>query len=67
MCVLSSAHTKKSLETYRMHLVTLIIQSNTIHSFARSNGSKYCYVSLTIQLNICHLFTHSQMVKQFYF
>ena len=23
------------------------------------NGSKYCYVSLTIQLNINHLFPHS--------
>ena len=25
------------------------------------NNSKYCYVSLTIQLNISHLFTHNQM------
>ena len=31
------------------------------------NGSKYCYVSLTIQLSISHLFTHSWMIKQFYF
>ena len=31
------------------------------------NGSKYCYVKLTIQLNICHLFTHCSMVKEFYF
>ena len=23
------------------------------------NGSKYCYVSLIVQLNINHLFTHS--------
>ena len=29
------------------------------------NGSKYCYVS--VQLNINHLFTHSLMIKQFYF
>ena len=34
---------------------------------AKLNSSKYCYVSLTIQLNISHLFTHSQMIKQFYF
>ena len=26
--------------------------------FAQLNGSKYCYVSLTIDLNISHLFTH---------
>ena len=31
------------------------------------NCSKYCYVSLTIQLNNSHLFTHSSMIKQFYF
>ena len=30
------------------------------------NGSKYCNVSLTILLNISHLFTHSLSVKQFY-
>ena len=28
-------------------------------SQTRLNGSKYCYVSETIQLNISHLFTHS--------
>ena len=31
------------------------------------NGSNYCYVSLAIQLNISHLITHSEMIKQFYF
>ena len=31
------------------------------------NSSKYCYVSLPIQLNIRHLFTHSYIIKQFYF
>ena len=31
------------------------------------NGFKYCCVSLTIQLNISHLFTHSKMIKRFYF
>ena len=30
------------------------------------NGRKYCYVSLTIQLTISHLFTNSWMIKQFY-
>ena len=27
------------------------------HKSTKLNGSKYCYVSLTIQLNITHLFT----------
>ena len=31
------------------------------------NGSKYCNVSLTIQLNIIRLFTHSKVIKQLYF
>ena len=26
---------------------------------SKLNGSKYCYVSLTIQLNISHFFSHS--------
>ena len=30
-------------------------------------GSKYCYISLTIQLNISHLSPHSYMIKQLYF
>ena len=30
------------------------------------NGSKYCYVSLTIQLNISHLFALGLNVNQFY-
>ena len=31
------------------------------------NGSKYSYVSLTIQLIINHLLTNSLLIKQFYF
>ena len=27
------------------------------------NVSKYCYVQLTIQLNICYLFTHIYMIS----
>ena len=34
---------------------------------AKLKGSKYCYVSLTVQLNIRHLFTYSYLIKQFYF
>ena len=30
------------------------------------NRFKYDYVTLTIQFNISHLFTHRSMVKQFY-
>ena len=31
------------------------------------NSLNYCDVPQTIQLNINDLFTHSQMIKQFYF
>ena len=32
---------------------------NSIYYKSKLNGSKYCYISLTIQLNISHLFTQS--------
>ena len=41
-----------------------LLQSNTYNTSTYSfictqlNGSKYCYVSQTIQSNISHLFTH---------
>ena len=34
---------------------------------AQLNAFKYCNLSVTIQLNISHLFIHSLMIKQFYF
>ena len=40
---------------------------NTGTSKAKLNGRKYFYVSLTIQLGICHLFTHILIIKQFFF
>ena len=30
------------------------------------NDFKYWYVSLTLQLKVSHLFTHSQIIKQLY-
>ena len=33
------------------------------HKLTKLNSSKYCYVSLTVQLNISHLFTRSQMIN----
>ena len=36
------------------------------HKSTKLNNSKYCHVSLTIQLNISHLFTLSLNVRQFY-
>ena len=36
------------------------------HKLTKLSGYKYCYVSLTIQLNISHLFTH-KLNNQFYF
>ena len=37
------------------------------HKSTKLNNFKYCYVSLTIQFYISHLFTHSYMIKQLYF
>ena len=34
--------------------------------YTQLNGSKYYYVSLTIQLNTSHLFPHNLNVKKFY-
>ena len=52
----------------------LSIDINTNHSvqhysfiWTKSNSSKYCYVSITIQLDISHLFTLSEIVKEFNF
>ena len=36
-----------------------------VNTSTKLNGFKYCYVSLTIQLNISHFFIHNQMIKQF--
>ena len=51
------------LHTVKWFQVFLSNTNNSInyYSFISSqlNGSKYCYVSLTNQLNIGHLFTHS--------
>ena len=42
--------------------VLLINTNNSIQHYSfvstQLNSFKVCYVSLTIQLNICHLFTH---------
>ena len=39
---------------------TVLFQNNSVkHNSTKLNGSKYCYVSLTIQLNVSHLFAHS--------
>ena len=45
-----------------------INNSSQRYSFfcSQLNGPKYCYVSLTIQLKISHLFKHSLNVKLFY-
>ena len=65
---------KMSLSSFFLHTVKWfqILLFNTYNSIqyylfvcTQLNGSKYSYVSLTIQLNISHLFTH--MIKQFYF
>ena len=47
-------HTVKEFQVLLFKLIDLF---NITHSFAQLNGSKYCYVLLTIQLD-SHLFTH---------
>ena len=51
-----------------MIYILLITFLKSLKSFfcAQLNGFKYCYVSPTPQLNISHLFTYNQMIKQFY-
>ena len=50
--------------------VLLFNTNNSIQNFlfvcTQLNCSKHCYASLTIQLS-SHLFTHDEMIKQFYF
>ena len=41
--------------------------SNNSDQSTKSNGLKYCYVLLTIQLSISNLFIQSQKEKHFYF
>ena len=36
---------------------TVLVQTIQFSMSTMLNGSKYCYVSLTIQLNFSHLFT----------
>ena len=40
-------------------LHTVLFQTIQFSLLTNLNGSKYCYVSLRILLNISHLFTHS--------
>ena len=50
-------------DKYKEFQVLLFPTTNSIQHYLfvciLLNGSKYYYVSLTIQLNISHLFTHS--------
>ena len=39
--------------------ILLITFLNEPKDYAKLNGSSNCYVSRTINLTICHLFTHS--------
>ena len=44
-----------------------ILDMMSILKLTKLNSCKYCYVSLTILSNISHLFTHSSIIKQFFF
>ena len=45
---------------------TGLFQTIQLSMSTKLNGSKYCYVSVTIQLNVNHLFKHSEMIKQIF-
>ena len=57
MLIIQLRHTVKEFQVLLIN-TNNSIQHNLINS-TQLNCSKYCYVSLTIQLNISHLFTHS--------
>ena len=44
---------------------TVLFQAIQFSMSTKLNDSKYCYVSLIIQLNINHLLIYSKMIKQF--
>ena len=46
---------------------TVLFQTIQLSTLTKLNDSKYCYVSLTVQLNISYLFTHSWMLKTILF
>ena len=52
----SIAIVSSQLNDFSYCCLTLIFLFNITH-FAELSGYKYCYVSLTIQLDISHLFT----------
>ena len=49
---------------YLIRILPLSINHLLAHFF---NAFKNCYLTVTIELNISHLFTNSEMIKQFYF
>ena len=42
----------------QLNVKTVLLQTIQFSMSIKLNGSKYCHVSVTIQLNISHLFTH---------
>ena len=50
--IIQCKHTVKEFQVLQFNYDNSIQQ----HSFVQLNGSKYCYMPLTIQLNLSHLF-----------
>ena len=61
----SSKFTNNSIKHLFTHRSKSSISNNAILHVSKLDGCKYCYVSLTIQLNISHFFIHILMIKQF--
>ena len=50
-----------------LNVKTVLFQTIQCSMSTKLNDSTYSSVSLTIQFDISNLFTHSQMIEQFYF
>ena len=69
---ISCLHTESHLFTFffvyiQLNDQTVIFRKIPFSMSTKLNSSTYCCVSLTIQLNINHLITHNEIIKQFYF
>ena len=57
LCITNNSVKHQSLVCTHLNDQTVLFLTTQFSMLIKLNGSKHCYVSLTIQLNICHLFT----------
>ena len=66
LCITNNSIKHQSFAYTQLNDQTFLFQTTQFSMSTKLNGSKYSHVSLTIQLNISHLFIHSSLIKQFY-